>query len=197
MIVAIASSAAGQQPIIEFRDAVDTVAAVAAFCGEYTPPRDPVDFAGYDTGWTLPDPRLGRMWAWDPGAGTLVEVEYTPDLLAEIEAHRDYRMATAVTAEYPAASGLLFSCSVPAQDSWSKLATLDTRGLIAYPFTVHTADQTQTYDLVDSADLTAAIGAISASVLAERTLAQTYIDATVAAADGDAARAAAAPYLAM
>ena len=161
MIVAIASSAAGQQPIIEFRDAVDIAAAVAAHCGEYTPAKDPADFAGYDTGWTLPDPRLGRMWAWDPGAGTLVEVEYTPDLLAEIEAHRDYRMATAVTAEYPAASGLLFSCSVPAQDSWSKLATLDARGLLAYPFTVHTADQTQTYDLVDSADLTAAIGTIS------------------------------------
>jgi len=195
MIVAIASSAAGQQPVIEFRQAADTASAVLAYCNEYSPPLDPADFVGVDTGWSDPDPRLGYIWAWDSVGAVLVEIDYQPWLIQQIDAQRDYNLATSIRAEYPAASGLLFSCSVPAQDSWSKLATLDARGLVSYPFKVHTYNQEASYDLVDSADLTGAIGSISAAVLAERNLAQTYIDAVVAAPDGDAARAAAAPYL--
>lgn len=196
MIIAIASSAGGLQPVEEFRDAATPADAVAAFCAEYTPPRDPADYLGEPTGWAAGAAQLGRSWAWDSAALDLVEVGYTSDLVGQLEAHRDERLADVVRAEYPAASGLLFSCSVAAQDSWSKLATLDDRGLVVYPFEVHTADQQSTYDLIDSADLTGAIGAVSAAVLTERAACQSAIDAVVAAPDGDAARAAAAPYLA-
>ncbi len=118
-------------------------------------------------------------------------------ILASITSHRDARFSSDIRAEYPAASGLLYACGIEDQDNWNKLATLDARGLMTYPFTVHTADQTGTYDLVDSADLTGALGAISLEVLAERALAQSYIDAVMAAPDESAALAAAAPYLAM
>jgi adenosylcobinamide amidohydrolase len=89
----------------------------------------------------------------------------------------------------------MFGCSTADQDNWNKLATLDTRGLVAYPFTTHTADHTGSYDLVSSADLTGALGTISLAVLTERNLAETYLAAVVAAPDEASAEAAAAPYL--
>ena len=125
MIIAIVSSAGGLQPVEEFRDAATPADAVAAFCAEYTPPRDPADYLGEPTGWAAGATQLGRSWAWDSAALDLVEVGYTSDLVGQLETRRDERLADVVRAEYPAASGLLFSCSVAAQDSWSKLATLD------------------------------------------------------------------------
>ena len=195
MIVAIVLASTSAEPVIEFRNAPSTSAAVLAYCGEYSPPKNPDDFAGVNTGWVLPDPRLAHIWAWHSTPGVFVEIDYADPLVAKIEEHRDQRLVDNARAEYPAASGLLFSCSVPAQDSWSKLATLDARGLLAFPFTVHTADQTGSYDLTSSADLTGAIGAVSLAVLAERAAAQAAIDSVISAANGDAARAAAAPYL--
>lgn len=116
-------------------------------------------------------------------------------ILDSITKQRERRLATVILAEYPPASGLMFGCSTADQDNWNKLATLDTRGLVAYPFTTHTADHTGSYDLVSSADLTGALGTISLAVLTERNLAETYLAAVVAAPDEASAEAAAAPYL--
>lgn len=116
------------------------------------------------------------------------------ELIAEVVAHRDLRLETVITAEYPSGSGKRFSCSVASQDSWSKLATLDARGLVTYPFAVKTFDYKDSYNIVDSTDLTGIIGTVSSYVLGERDIAEGYIDSVLAATTEEAARAAIAPY---
>ena len=119
-------------------------------------------------------------------------------LLDDIKAHRDsQRLAYDLHAEYPAASGNLFSCSPASQNNWAKLATLDVQAAVVYPFAVTTYNELATYNLIDTADRQAATLAISAVVLGERTLATTYIAAVLAATSAAAAQAAAAPYLAL
>jgi len=113
-----------------------------------------------------------------------------------IKSHRDgQRLAFDVRAEYPAASGNMFSCSASSQDNWSKLATLDSQGSVTYPYTVTTYDERGSYDLIDTADREAATLAIATVVLTERGVAESYIAAVLATTDSDAARAAALPYL--
>jgi len=127
---------------------------------------------------------------------TLVTVQ--DRLIIQIRAQRDgARLEQQVFAEYPAGSGNMFRCGQQSQSDWSSLVTLDQRGLVSYPFRVYTFDDRQHYDLADSADLTAAVGAVSTAVLTERALAQSYMDAVLAATDEDEAEDAAAPYLAM
>lgn len=119
-------------------------------------------------------------------------------LVLQIRAQRDgARLEQQVFAEYPAGSGKLWRCGQQSQSDWSSLVSLDQRGLVSYPFRVFTFDERDHHDLVDSADLTAAVGAVSTAVLTERALAQSYIDAVLAATDEDEAEDAAAPYLAM
>jgi hypothetical protein len=122
---------------------------------------------------------------------------YKDGVVAALLKHRGRRLEEAVQAEYPAASGNLFSCSESSQADWSKLVSMQTLGLVGYPFTVYTFDERVGYDLTDAADLNGAVTAVSTAVLTERAVAQGYIDATLAAADEAAAGAAAAPYLAM
>lgn len=118
-------------------------------------------------------------------------------LVRQITNKREYRLANVIFAEYPASSGLMFGVGTADQDNWNKLATLDIRGLVSYPFTVHTADHTGSHNLADSADLTVALGTISLAVLIERNLAEGYLSAVVVAPDEAAAQAAAEPYLSL
>jgi len=179
----------GSDTVEEFRTATDLVAGVASFCAEHSPPLVPADYLGIDgTGVDL-----SKQWTWDGAA--LIQIGWREPILAQITDHREKRLATVILAEYPSASGLMFGCSTADQDNWNKLATLDTRGLVTYPFTAHTADHAGSYDLVSSADLTGALGTISLAVLTERNLAETYLAAVVAAPDEASAEAAAAPYL--
>ncbi len=120
---------------------------------------------------------------------------YQDMLVGQIKRHRDGVRMERVRAEYPAASGNLFSCSTASQDNWSKLATLDGRGLVTYPWVATTADERGSYSIVDSADLTGMIGAVSAAVLTERASAQGAIDSVLAATSQAGADAAAAVYL--
>jgi hypothetical protein len=60
---------------------------------------------------------------------------------------------------------------------------------------VTTYDEHDTYDLVDSADLTGAVGTVSSAVITERNTAQTYIVAVEAATTQAEVDTAAAPYL--
>jgi len=125
---------------------------------------------------------------------TLTEVQNS--LVVQIKTKRDNdRLENDIIAEYPPTSGNLFSCSTSSQDNWSKLGTMDERGLVSYPFDVTTKDERGTYPIVDSADLTNLIGTVSTEVLTERDLAQTYITAVLAAVDESSAQAAAQPYL--
>jgi hypothetical protein len=127
---------------------------------------------------------------------TLVSVQ--DQLILRIRAQRDgARLEQQVFAEYPAGSGNMFRCGQQSQSDWSSLVTLDQRGLVVYPFRVYTFDERAYHDLVDAADLTAAVGAVSLAVLTERGLAQSYADAVLAATDEDEAEDAAAPYLAL
>lgn len=74
MIVAIIKIDAGG-PLEEFRIAPAPADAVAAFCGEYVPPLDEADYLGIDTGWpSVQIPADGYAWAWDFGAGALVQI---------------------------------------------------------------------------------------------------------------------------
>ncbi len=120
---------------------------------------------------------------------------YQDGLVGRIKRYRDGVRMDGISAEYPAASGNLFSCSTASQDNWSKLATLDGRGLVTYPWVATTADERGSYSIVDSADLTGMIGAVSAAVLTERASAQVAIDAVLAATSQAGADAAAAVYL--
>jgi len=115
-------------------------------------------------------------------------------LVGQLKAHRTNRLESYIKAEYPADSGNLFSCSQKSQGEWTKLVSMQTQGLVVYPYRVYTFDDRGSYDLADAADLTGAVTAVSAAVLGERALAQGYIDATLAAADESAATAAAALY---
>jgi len=117
-------------------------------------------------------------------------------IISQIKEQRSYRFDNGyVLAEYPASSGNYFSCSVESQDNWSKLSSLDSRGLVSYPFEVTTNDERETYDIVDSSDLSAIMLAISTAVFTERAFAKTYIDAVLAAPDEASAILAAQPYL--
>jgi len=127
---------------------------------------------------------------------TLVTVQ--DRLILHIRAQRDgARLEQQVFAEYPAGSGKMWRCEQQSQSDWSSLVTLDQLGLVVYPFRVYTYNERGYHDLVDSADLTSAVGTISLAVLTERGLAQSYIDAVLAATDESDAEDAAAPYLSM
>jgi len=120
---------------------------------------------------------------------------YKDGVVAKVLKHRGRRLDDKVRAEYPAASGNLFSCSESSQADWSKLVSMESLGLVAYPFRVYTFDERVGYDLTDAADLNGAVTAVATAVLTERASAQGYMDAVLAAADESAADAAAQPYL--
>ena len=77
MIVAIVNqtSPVGQVRVEEFRDAASEAVAVDDFVGGYTPPKNPADYLGFDTGWsTYTPPNPGYGWYYDFGAPGLVQV---------------------------------------------------------------------------------------------------------------------------
>jgi len=119
-------------------------------------------------------------------------------LIVQIRIKRDGdRLENDVLAEYPAASGKMWRCGRESQSDWSSLVSMESQGLVVYPFRAYTFDERDHYDIADGADLTAAVAAISMAVLTERALAQGYIDAVLAATDEGDAEDAAEPYLAM
>lgn len=78
MIIAIIPTGTGRIPIEEFRRAADPDAAVADFCGEYSPPRKPSDYLGHDIGRSdVPPAGRGKRWFYDHDAGSLVAVAVT------------------------------------------------------------------------------------------------------------------------
>lgn len=76
MIVAIFLIDAGAVLREEFREAVSPAAALAAFVGEYSPPKNPLLYFAVDSGF---DPKVpkntdGYSWAWDfDDPGVLIE----------------------------------------------------------------------------------------------------------------------------
>lgn len=120
---------------------------------------------------------------------------YKEMVIGQIKEQRTDQLDNVIRAEYPPGSGKMFSCSTTSQINWGNLTVLDDRGLVTYPFTVTTWDEQDTYDLVDAADLTAAVATISAAVITERGVAQTYIVAVNAATTQAEVDDAAAPYL--
>lgn len=119
-------------------------------------------------------------------------------LVAQIKSHRDGpRLSSDLHAEYPAASGNLFGCSAASQDNWSKLATLDAQGAVAYPYTVTTYDERGNYALTNAADRQSATLAVATVVEIERGLAEGYIISVLSATSVATAQAAAEPYLSL
>jgi len=116
--------------------------------------------------------------------------------MQQVVSKREQRLSSVIFAEYPAGSGKMFGCSVADQDNWNKLATLDSRGLVIYPFRAYTYDHMDFHDIVDGADLTAAIAAVSLAVMTERASADAVLNDVASAADEASAQAAADPYLA-
>jgi len=116
-------------------------------------------------------------------------------IMQQVVSKREQRLSSVIFTEYPAGSGKMFGCSVADQDNWNKLATLDSRGLVIYPFRAYTYDHMDFHDIVDSADLTAAIAAVSLAVMTERASADAVLNEVASAADEASAQAAAEPYL--
>jgi len=74
MIVAIMRVGTGKVVVQEFREAASESDAVTAFCNEYSPPKTPSDYLGYDTGWSsYTPPSAGNYWAYDYASAGLVE----------------------------------------------------------------------------------------------------------------------------
>ncbi len=67
--------------------------------------------------------------------------------------------------------------------------------IVTYPFRAYTYDHMDFHDIVDGADLTAAIAAVSLSVMTGRASADAVLNAAASAADEASAQAAAEPYL--
>lgn len=141
------------------------------------------------------EPAVAAVVAAHDAASTLDD--FKDNLVLQLKAHRKIRLDDRILAEYPAASGKFFSCSAASQSNWSKLHTLDSLGLVTYPFTVTTFDERDSHGIANSLELANMIGTVSAVVIAERTLAQTYVTAVLTAASTAAAQTAADPYLAL
>lgn len=89
MLVAIIKVGTGIVVVEEFRMAADEATAVDDFCTEYTPPLNPVDYLGYDTGWsTFQPPAPTHRWAYNFDAPGLVQQALVPEydvrLMSEI-----------------------------------------------------------------------------------------------------------------
>ncbi len=206
MIVGIVKISAGLTALEEFRNAPDELAAVAGFCSEYDPPLNTGDYLGVNGDGV----DLTKLWGWDFSQSNpqLQEITYilnTPapvdldtyktEIINDIIDKRSYRLDNFyVLAEYPAGTGKMFDCSVEAQDNWDKLKTLFDLGHITGNFQVSTFDRRDSYMIIDLNDLSGLIASVSGAVLAERTLAESYISVVIAAPDEDAAMAAAQPY---
>ncbi len=207
MIIGIVKIGSVLTAMEEFRDAPDESAAVAGFCSEYDPPLDTEDYMGVNGDGV----DLTKAWGYDFSAPTpvLKEITYimnTPapvdldtyknDIIQDILDKRTDRLNNHfILAEYPSGSGKMFDCSVEAQDNWDKLKTLFDLGHVSGGFMVSTYDRRDTHTIADSSDLSGLIAAVAAKVLAERTLAEGYISAVIAAPDEAEAIAAAKPYL--
>ncbi len=74
MIVGIVKIGPGVVPLEEFREGASAVAAVAEFCGEYTPPFAEADYLGIDSGWATPAAELRKQWGYDFDVSALVEI---------------------------------------------------------------------------------------------------------------------------
>lgn len=207
VIVGIAKIGSGLTALEEFRSATDEAEAVAAFCSEHSPALNVADYLGVNADGV----NLTKSWGWDfsEGAPELREIEYImgSPVLVGLDTHktglitllmekRDKRFnENYVLAEYPAASGNLFSCATESQNKWNKLATLYSLGTITSPFTVYTYNNRGSYSLADLDDLKGLILTITTAVLQENTLAGSYIAAVLSAVDESAATQAAQPYL--
>lgn len=87
MLVAIVvNQGVGKVKVEEVREAASTSAAVTAFCNEYTPPKSPGDYFGYDTGWgSYQYPDEGKCWAYDFDSPGLVQVAITETTAGNIQ----------------------------------------------------------------------------------------------------------------
>ncbi len=95
--------------------------------------------------------------------------------------------------EHPAASGRIFSLSIPAQIKWIGLVI--SKDSMTYPYTVPVLDDSEVYAIADAAEVLVMWGAIMtqvATVLGQATAQKTAIEA---AADKAAARTSAVTHL--
>lgn len=76
MIVGITAAGPGTTVVEEFQNGASPSQVLDKFVGRYSPPLDPGDFFAFDSGWVgqVVKPSAGMRWAWDHGAGSLVEV---------------------------------------------------------------------------------------------------------------------------
>jgi hypothetical protein len=121
--------------------------------------------------------------------------EIKGSIVGQVKRHREYRLASVIRVEYPAASGKFLSCSAASQNNWAKLSALDSRGLVAYPFKITTFDEKDSFDLANTADLSGAMGAVADAVLTERATAAIVFAAVLGSATNAAVFAAAEAYL--
>ena len=207
MIVGIVKIGAALTALEEFRNATDEATAVGEFCNEYTPSLNQSDYLGVDGG----SVDRSKLWGWDFSEGTpaLKEITYilnTPapvdletyknDIIKDVIEKRNHRLNNHfVLAEYPASSGKMFDCSIEAQDHLNKLKSLFDLGHITGNFQLSTYDRRDSYVIVDMTDLSGLIASVSGVVLSERSTAEGYVSAVIAAANEAAAIISAKPYL--
>lgn len=193
MIVAIINILSSE--VEEFRNEASEDLALSKFCSAVAPALDATNYLALDTTWQLPSSNLSKTWQYDPTTQLLKRKCWKEDNIKKIIEHREYKLENSIFLEYPAGSGLLFSCSESTQINLAKLASMDTKNLVSYPFPIYTADKLDSRSLLDSAELDAFLALFYNRIIAERAAAQVHIDNTVAATNEEDADSPAAIYL--
>ena len=80
MIVGVVPTGAGIVPVRnQFFEAASVADGVSAYANGYTPPRNPADYLGFDTGWTAYTPNTpGKEWSYDRTNSLLLEADLPP-----------------------------------------------------------------------------------------------------------------------
>jgi len=194
MIVAIINILSSE--VEEFRNEASEALALSKFCSAVAPPLDATNYLALDTTWQLPSSNLSKAWQYDATTQLLKRKCWKEDNIKKIIEHREYKLEHNIFLEYPAGSGLLFSCSESTQINLAKLASMDTKNLVSYPFPIYTADKLASRSLLDSAELDAFLALFYNTIITERAAAQVHINNTAVASNEEDADSPAAIYLA-
>ena len=152
MIVAIAPAGTGQVLVEEFREGADVAAAILAFCNAYTPPKNPADWVGLDTGWTeYQQPPIGPKWYYDHSTQALVvsldEAKHAK--CDAIDARTEELIA--IGAEIPPTSGHFFSCDTDMQARIH--GCYENRANLSYPVYFFSSDNLNKLMIVNEAGM--------------------------------------------
>lgn len=174
MIIAIVNKTTNE--IEEFRNEESESDALSKFCNDVSPPLDQNNYLGIDTQWSEKSKNLAQSWEYNPSNQTIERVFNKYEFDKKIIEHRDYKLSHSIFVEYPQGSGVLFSCSEKTQLDFSKISSLDAKGLAVYPLVIYSANMLDSHSILDSVELNNFLTLLYEKVMSERFLANGFID---------------------